>query len=45
MNEIGTLYSTIAGMLNLIAIIDAGFPSRRAEHGRRKKPDAAPATA
>lgn len=28
-NELGTLFSTIAGMLNLIAIIDAGFPTRR----------------
>lgn len=28
-NEIGTLYTTIAGMINLIAIIDAGFASRR----------------
>lgn len=27
MNEIGTLYCTIAGMLNLIVIIDAAFPS------------------
>ncbi len=29
MNEIGTLYCTVAGMLNLIVIIDAAFPSRR----------------
>ena len=28
-NELGTLFSTIAGMLNLIVIIDAAFPSRR----------------
>lgn len=28
MNELGTLYATIAGMLNLIAILDAGFHSR-----------------
>lgn len=28
-NEIGTLYTTIAGMLNVIAIIDAGLWSRR----------------
>jgi len=28
MNEIGMLYATIAGMLNLIIIIDAAFPSR-----------------
>lgn len=27
MNEIGTLYCTIAGMLNLVVIIDAAFPS------------------
>ena len=30
MNELGTLYSAIAGMLNLIAIIDAAW------HGRRR---------
>ncbi len=29
MNEMGTLFSTIAGMLNLIVLIDAAFPSRR----------------
>lgn len=29
MNEIGTLYATVAGMLNLIAIIDAAVPRRR----------------
>jgi hypothetical protein len=28
MNEIGTLYSTIGGMLNLIAILDAAFHRR-----------------
>lgn len=28
-NELGTLFATIAGMLNLIAIVDAGFPTRR----------------
>lgn len=28
-NELGTLFATIAGMLNLIVILDAGFPSRR----------------
>ncbi|MBX3409622.1 MAG: hypothetical protein KF859_07020 [Phycisphaeraceae bacterium] len=28
-NELGTLYATLAGMLNLIVVIDAGFPSRR----------------
>jgi hypothetical protein len=31
MNEIGTL-STIAGMLNLIVILDAAFPGRRQPH-------------
>lgn len=29
MNELGTLFSTVAGMLNFIVILDAGFPSRR----------------
>lgn len=29
MNEIGTLFATIAGMMNLIAAIDAGLPVRR----------------
>lgn len=28
MNEIGTLFATIAGMMNVIALIDAGFPTR-----------------
>jgi hypothetical protein len=28
-NELGTLFATIAGMLNLIALIDAAFPSAR----------------
>lgn len=28
-NELGTLFSTLAGMMNLIAIIDAGFSRRR----------------
>ena len=36
MNEIGILYCTIAGMLNLIVIIDAAFPSAgRIRGGRR----------
>lgn len=36
MNEIGTLYCTIAGMLNLIVIIDAAFPSAgRSKRGGR----------
>lgn len=29
MNELGTLFTTIAGMLNLIIIVDAAFPSRK----------------
>lgn len=29
MNEMGTLFATIAGMINLIAIIDAAWPDRR----------------
>lgn len=28
-NELGTLFATIAGMINLIAIIDAAWPSRK----------------
>jgi hypothetical protein len=28
-NDLGTLFSTIAGMLNLVVILDAGWPSRR----------------
>jgi hypothetical protein len=32
-NELGTLFATIAGMLNLIAIIDAGFPTIRRRRG------------
>jgi len=43
MNEIGTLFSTIAGMLNLIAILDAGFPSRRTDPVRKKPETPAPA--
>lgn len=31
MNELGTLFSAIAGMLNLIAVIDAGY------HGKARK--------
>ncbi len=27
MNELGTLFATVAGMMNLIVIIDAGFPT------------------
>lgn len=35
MNEIGILYCTIAGMLNLIVIIDAAFPSAGRQRGGR----------
>jgi hypothetical protein len=35
-NELGTLFSTIAGMLNLIALIDAGFPGRPKKQVKRK---------
>jgi hypothetical protein len=35
-NELGTLFSTIAGMMNLIALIDAAFPSQR------RKPEPTP---
>lgn len=35
-NELGTLFSTIAGMLNLIAIIDAGFPGRPKRETKRQ---------
>ncbi len=35
MNELGTLFITIAGMLNLIAILDAAFPRMSAMRGRR----------
>jgi len=40
MNELGTLFGTVAGMLNLIVIVDAAFPTvfRRV---RAVKPDAA----
>jgi len=27
-NELGTLFATVAGMINLVVILDAGFPSR-----------------
>jgi len=33
MNELGTLFATIAGMLNLIAVLDAAFHSRPREGG------------
>lgn len=28
-NDLGTLYATLAGLMNLIVILDAGWPSRR----------------
>jgi hypothetical protein len=28
-NELGTLFCAVAGMMNLIAVLDAGFPTRR----------------
>lgn len=37
-NELGTLFATIAGMLNLIAILDAGFPGRPRKQERSPKP-------
>lgn len=38
-NEIGTLYATIAGMMNLIAILDAMFPPvSRGRSERKDKP-------
>jgi len=36
MNELGTLFATIAGMLNLIMIIDASMFTRRPKSTRRK---------
>lgn len=33
MNELGTLFATVAGMLNVIAVIDAGFPVRSRSGG------------
>lgn len=38
-NELGTLSCALAGMMNLIAILDAGFPTRR-----RKAPAASGST-
>ena len=32
-NELGTLFATIAGMMNVIAMIDAAFPSSRRKSG------------
>ena len=33
MSELGTLSAALAGMVNLIVIIDAGWPSRRRQEG------------
>lgn len=33
MNELGTLAATLAGMINVIVIIDAAFPTRRRKAG------------
>lgn len=41
-NELGTLFGTIAGMLNVIAVVDAAFPTARR---RSSKPGAASADA
>jgi len=38
MNEIGTLYATLAGMLNFIIILDALIPSRRGRNTLAKGP-------
>lgn len=34
MNELGTLSATLAGMINVIVIIDAAFPTRRRKPAR-----------
>ncbi|HYF16183.1 MAG TPA: DUF6677 family protein [Phycisphaerales bacterium] len=44
-NELGTLFTALAGMLNLIAIIDAGFPTRRREIASSPTPTLKPAGA
>jgi hypothetical protein len=41
-NELGTLFCAVAGMLNLIVILDAGFPSRRRDN--QPKPSSQPPT-
>ena len=48
-NELGTLFCAVAGMMNAIAILDASFPSRRkaradrnAGHDRSTGPEPAP---
>ncbi len=33
-NDLGTLFATIAGMMNLIVVLDAGFPTRARGKGR-----------
>jgi hypothetical protein len=37
-NELGTLFATIAGMMNLIAIIDAAFPTTRKQAAKAAAP-------
>jgi hypothetical protein len=37
-NELGTLFATIAGMLNVIAIIDAAFPTTRKQAAKAGVP-------
>lgn len=41
-NELGTLFAAIAGMMNLIAVIDAAYPTAR-HRGRHDKGGAEPA--
>lgn len=41
-NELGTLFSTIAGMLNVIVILDAAFPATRRKTGREQGAAGAP---
>lgn len=42
-NELGTLFATVAGMLNLVIILDAGFPSRDKPKGEKVAKEGAPA--
>ncbi len=35
-NEMGTLYGALAGLMNLVAILDALHPSHRREEMRRR---------
>ena len=38
-NEAGTLYTSVAGMLNLLAIIDAAYRASKRESGDQEEPD------